>query len=309
MGGGSWNSDDFASHSTSRNYASKTVDEVINTTKVVNDFLPTNFKDGRRESRDSADNPRSTAIVIAGDVTGSMGRLAGLLIKEALAKFATDLYERKPVTDPHLMGMAVGDATNDSVPIQATQFEADIRIIQQFETLYIEGRGGNNDSESYHLPWFVAAMMTNLDCFEKRGEKGILFTYGDESTPPPLTPELIKRFTGLDVQGDQSAADILTAVSRTYDVYHLIIEEGAFAKRNREKVIGAWGDLLGQNAIPVADHTKLAEIMTSILEVSRKGLDADTVSKTWKGDTALVVHKAIKDLVPANKDGGGLVAI
>jgi hypothetical protein len=242
-------------------------------------------------------------------VTGSMGRLAGLLIKEGLAKFATDLYDRKPVTDPHLMGMAIGDATNDDVPIQATQFEADIRIIQQFEQLFIESRGGNNDSESYHLPWLVAALMTNIDCFEKRGEKGILFTYGDESTPPALTPDLIKRFLGLDVQGDQSAEDILTMVSRTYDVYHLIIEEGSFAKRHREKVLGAWGDLLGQNAIPVEDHTKLPEIMTSILEVSRKGLDADTVSKTWKGDTAMVVHKAIKDLVPANKDGGGLVAI
>jgi hypothetical protein len=309
MGGGSWSDRDWKDHAVSSSYSSRSVDDVINTKKVDNEFLPTAFKNGRRESRDSTDNPNSTAIIVAGDVTGSMGRLAGLLIKEGLAAFATGLYDRKPITDPHLMGMAVGDARYDRVPLQATQFEADIRIVQQFEKLFVEKGGGNNNSESYHLPWVCAALMTDLDCFEKRGEKGILFTYGDESVPPPLTRDEIQRFLGISVEADISAEDALTMVSRTYDVYHLIIEEGSFCTRNRDMVVSAWTNLLGQNAIPVADHSKLAEIMTSILEVSRKGLDADTVSKTWKGDTAIVVRKAIKDLVPADKNGGGLVAI
>lgn len=309
MGGGNWSSRDFLRYATVSGYDKKDVTQVINTSKVEPDFLPTAFKNGRRESRDSNDNPRSTPIIVAGDVTGSMGRLGGFLIKDGLSTFATELYNRKPITDPHLMGMAVGDATCDLYPIQATQFEADIRIIQQFEKLFVEGKGGGNDSESYHLPWICAAMMTELDSFEKRGEKGILFTYGDESVPKPLTPALIKRFLGLDVEAPISAEEALTMVSRLYDVYHLIIEETGFCQRNRDKVVGAWTDLLGQNAIPVEDHTKLGEIMTSILEVSRKGLDADTVSKSWKGDTAIVVSKAINGLVPADRDGGGLVAI
>jgi hypothetical protein len=36
MGGGSFSSDDFRDHATTRNYASKSVEEVINTTKVIN---------------------------------------------------------------------------------------------------------------------------------------------------------------------------------------------------------------------------------------------------------------------------------
>src|SRR3954469_14700800 len=210
MGGGSWSDRDWTDHAVSSSYAWRSVDDVINTKKVDNDFLPTSVKNGRREARDSTDNPRSPALIVAGDVTGAIGRLAGLLIKEGLAAFATGLYDRKPITDPHLMGMAVGDVTCDRVPLQATQFEADIRIIKQFEQLYVESGGGNNDSESYHLPWVCAALMTDLDCFEKRGEKGILFTYGDESVPKALTPQQIQRFLGVGVESAISAEDALT---------------------------------------------------------------------------------------------------
>lgn len=298
MGYGRWDSDDFASYAKSSGYDKKSYDDVTNRSTVNDEFLPTKFKNGIRESRDSDINPHSTPVIVAGDVTGSMGRLAGVIIKEGLDKLATEIYNRKPITDPHVMFMAIGDVNFDSVPVQATQFEADISIVKQLEKLYVEGGGGGNLSESYSAAWLVAAMMTRTDAWEKRGEKGVLFTYGDESVSEPLTVAQIKQFLGLDVQSNISADEALRLALRTYDVYHLIIEETGHFRGHSASIKSAWTDLLGQRAIPVADHTKLAEIIVSILQV-RGGATKDAVVKSWSGTTAVTVAKAIDSLVPA----------
>lgn len=296
MGGGSWKGADWAAYSDSKAYDTKKPEEVINTTRANKEFLPVNFKGGRRESRDSIDNPDSTAIAVFGDVTGSMGRLAGLLIKEGMATFISEVHARKLVTSPHIMAGAIGDLEYDSVPIQATQFEADIRLNEQLEQLYVEAGGGGNRCESYHAPWLLGALMTDLDCHEKRGVKGILFTYGDEEVPGPLTKAQAKQFFGLDLERDLSAEDILAMVTRKYDVYHLIIEEGNHAKYYPAQVKAAWANLLGQRAIPVKDHTKLAEVMIGVLEVTRKGTDLATTVSSFKPGTDLVVKAAIEHL-------------
>lgn len=301
MGYGHFTSKDFADYARSRSYGSRSADEVVNRSHVEPDFLPPNFR-GPRESRDSDDNPRSTAIIIAGDVTGSMGQLAGLLIKSGLARFAEQVYERRPVSDPHIMGMAIGDAAYDHAPIQATQFEADIRIVQQFEQLYVEGGGGGNDSESYHLPWLVAAGLTSIDCWDRRREKGVLFTYGDEESPQPLTSEECRRCLGTTLprgMTEITARQALDAVSQRWDVYHLIIEEGDYARRSPDRVLRSWTRLLGQRAIRVADHRKLPEIMVSILQM-RGGADASAVRSSWDDATARVVGRAVAAL-PASR--------
>ena len=85
-----------------------------------------------RESCDSDVNPNSTPIIIALDVTGSMGMLADNMVKHGLGTLFEEIYTRKPVPDPHIMLMAVGDAeAGDSAPLQATQFEADLKQSRQ----------------------------------------------------------------------------------------------------------------------------------------------------------------------------------
>jgi hypothetical protein len=299
MGYKRWDANDFASYARSSGYDTKSYDDVTNRSTINDEFLPVNFKNGIRESRDSAINPKSSPIIVAGDVTGSMGTLAGVIIKEGLNKLATELYDRKPVTDPHLLFMAIGDVNSDRVPVQATQFEADISIVQQLEKLYVEGGGGSNESESYSIAWIVAALMTRTDAWEKRAEKGVLFTYGDESVSEPIRKDQIKRFLGLDVQSDISAQEALTLALRTYDVYHLIIEETGHARNYMGSIKPAWTNLLGQRAIPVADHTKLPEIITSILQIRGGTAKADVV-KSWSGSTALTVARAVDSLVPTS---------
>jgi cell division protein FtsL len=288
----------------------KTKDQVLNTRGIVAANDPAKFKNGVRESRDSAANPRSTPLILAGDVTGSMDELAFRLLRETLPAIATEIYQRKPVTDPHILVAAVGDvAMGDRAPFQATQFEAGATELgTQTQALFVEKGGGGNQSESYHLPWYFAAMHTSHDAFEKRGEKGILFTYGDEGVPPALTRDQIERVFGTSPERDYTTEQLLAMARRTYDVYHLVIMEGSHA-RQHPQVLDEWRNLLGEHAIRVDDHTRIGEIIVSILQI-RQGHDHDSVAASWSGDTALVVRSALQGLTVGARDSGtGLVAL
>lgn len=247
----------------------------------------------RRESRDSALNPQSNAIIAALDVTGSMGMIAEVMAKQGLGTFVTEVLKRRPVSDPHLMFMGIGDAHCDRAPLQVTQFEADIRIAEQLARIWLEGGGGGNACESYDLAWYFAARHTAIDCFEKRRCKGVLFTIGDEEPSPRLLAQHVKRVTGDDLPADLDAAALLAMAERSWDVFHIVVEEGSHARSNRAAVMRKWTALLGQGrVIPLADHTRLAEVMVSTIEVNA-GRDRAAVAGSWSGDTSLVVARAV----------------
>src|ERR1035437_3252154 len=170
MGGTSrWDPDAWASYTSST--ATKSRDAIFTSTSGMKDSLNP-FEVKVRESRDSDINPESTAIIVGIDVTGSMGMIAEALAREGLGVLFTEILTRKPVSDPHVMFMAIGDASCDSAPLQTSQFEASDVIIGQLTDIFLEGHGGGNDWESYNLPWYFAANHTSIDCFEKRGKKG-----------------------------------------------------------------------------------------------------------------------------------------
>jgi hypothetical protein len=258
-----------------------------------------------RESRDSALNPQSNAIATALDVTGSMGMIAEVMAKQGLGTFITEVLKRRPVSDPHLMFMGIGDAHCDRAPLQVTQFEADIRIAEQLARIWLEGGGGGNRFESYDLAWYFAATHTAIDCFEKRRQRGILFTIGDEEPSPRLLASQVKDVVGDEVPADLDAAAVLAMVERTWDVFHIVVEEGSHCRTNRATVMRLWTTLLGQGrVIPLADHTKLAEVMVSTIEV-HAGRDRAAVAGSWSGDTSLVVARAVGAIATRTPDGAG----
>lgn len=193
------------------------------------------------------------------------------------------------------MFMAVGDAAHDSAPLQVSQFEADTRIVEQLTQIYIEHGGGGNDTESYNFPWYFAANHTVHDSIEKRGKRGYLFTVGDEEAPNDLTPGQIKRFLGDSPQTVPSTKELLETVQRFYDVYHIVIAEGSYARNHLKSVESSWRALLGQRVITLADHTKLAEVIVSAIEVA-EGRDARDSAAGWAGDAKTIVHDAIKNV-------------
>lgn len=244
-----------------------------------------------RESRDSDDNPNSTPIIVALDVTGSMGILADNIAREGLGVLFTGILDRKPVPDPHIMFMGIGDANYDQAPLQVSQFEADIRIVEQVTKLYLEHGGGGNGSESYDLAWYFAARHTDHDSLNKRSKRGYLFTVGDENAPIGLTKGQIKRFLGDDVEADLSPEDILREAQRMYDVFHVVIKEGFAHYHN---VMPSWTRALGERVIVLEDHKALAETIVSAIEVA-EGVAADASASRW-GAKAAIVGRAVKAL-------------
>lgn len=294
MGSGRWDATDWKSYSSAHIDSKATVDGIYSSRKMVNALDPKGVT--MRESCDSVDNPESTAVIVGLDVTGSMDRVLDKMAREGLPTLATEIYNRKPITDPHIMFMGIGDVTYDDAPLQVTQFEADIRIAEQLTKLYLERGGGSNNSESYTLPWYFAAMNTKIDCFEKRGKKGFLFTIGDECPPPFLTAEQIEKVLGEKPQFDKiSAEELLTMVSRQYEVFHLMVEEGNYFRGHGDRVVSEWSKLLGQRAIRLSDYKKMGEVIISTMQVVA-GESVDKVVSSWDGSTSVVVHKAIKDL-------------
>ena len=154
MGGGSWNSTQWQGYA-AQNVAGKSKSQIFTQRGIHDSLNPRNFANGIRESVDGPDNPVSTPIAIFTDVTGSMGVLAETVVK-TLDTVCSELYDRKPVSDPHILTGAIGDAYTDSAAFQASQFEADIRIAEQTQQIYLEGNGGGNGGESYALAWLFA---------------------------------------------------------------------------------------------------------------------------------------------------------
>lgn len=291
MGAGRWDPTAYSNFTTRT--ASSTTDQIYAKRSLASSLDPKGV--AVRESRDSEFNPESNAIIVGIDVTGSMGILADTIARKNLGVLFQEILDRKPVSDPHLMFMAIGDVAYDSSPLQVSQFEADDKIIGQLTDIHIEHGGGGNSTESYNFPWYFAALHTSIDCMEKRGKKGYLFTIGDEETPNPLSPADINKVLGYTPEAAMSNEDLLELVGRSYHVFHLMVEEGSHMRTHHDRVVSKWTTLLGQRAIRLSDHTKLSEVIVSLIQVT-EGTDAATVAASWSGDTSLVVGKAVKDL-------------
>jgi len=300
MGGPRWSSDTWTTYSSAK-VTGKTIDKVFTGRSLDPSLDPKGVS--LRESRDSDLNPNSNAIIVGLDVTGSMGSVVDAMMR-GLNTLVEELYSRKPVSDPHIMCMGIGDAeAGDSAPLQITQFEADIKIAEQLQKIWLEGRGGGNNYESYILPWYFASMNTSIDCFEKRGKKGYLFTVGDEQATPYLNPEDVERVLGVRPQSKIMAEDLLSTVSRTYEVFHIMVKEGRYFKTNGDKAEKTWKNLLGQRAILLEDHKMLSQVIVSAIQAN-EGVSKNDIVKSWDGSTGIVVGNAIRDISAASGTSG-----
>lgn len=308
MGSGRFDASDWVAYSTVNNYSSKSTEEIFSSRNLHEDL---NIKGKIRESRDSADNPNSTPIILALDVTGSMGDVADHIAKKGLPVLCTQIYERKPISDPHICVCGVGDhSARDEAPFQASQFEADIRIAKELEKIYLEYGGGGNSYEGYIQTWYFASRKVSADAFGKK-RKGFIFTMGDEQIQPKLTKANILDVFGDSVQEDITAQQLLDEVAENYEVFHLVIEQGHHCRYGgKEEVYETWRKVLGQHVIPVADYTKIPEIIVSLLEVN-SGKDKEEIVASWNGDTSIIVQNALSSLetVYHLKEEDGLVVL
>ena len=287
MGGGSWTARDWSSFSNSM-VSGRSTASIYSSSKMKTDYDPKNVI---RESCDSTEHPNSVPIILGLDVTGSMSNILQVMA-EKLGLVMTEVYDRKPVTDPQILFAAVGDAVYDDYPLQVTQFESDIRIAKQLTEVYFERGGGGNGFESYPLIWYFAANHTKCDNYLKRNKKGFIFTFGDDGYPEKLTKKEIKEIFGDDAEKDIPISEILTQVNRQFEVYHFCMAQGG---SYRDTDYRNWQNLLGERAIKVRDYSKIPEIIVSILE-TYAGKDKDSIINSWDGSTAIAVADALSGL-------------
>ena len=92
-----------------------------------------------RECRDSGEHPATIPVILALDVTGSMGPASAEVAKK-MNEVMTRLYGT--VKDVEFLAMGIGDLAYDRAPIQISQFESDIRIAEQLDRIWMEHGGG-----------------------------------------------------------------------------------------------------------------------------------------------------------------------
>lgn len=284
MGNARWDAQTWRSHA--QNASVKSQQQIFTNRTLVDDLNPAKVK--FRESVDSENNPQSTPIILASDVTGSMGYLAEQIIKESLGKIMDSIYKHKPVTDPHICCMAVGDGFTDSAPLQVTQFEASVDpLTKQVAQIFIEGNGGGNGGESYALAWWFAAFKVLSDCVRRRGRKGYIFTIGDECCHPNITVDQIRRILGVPCEEDIPVDELLKIVEQHWHVYHLIVKP-----HSHQPVKETWKKLLNERAIMVSNVDKLAEIIITLISTN-EGINANKVIDDFDEDGKTEARKLL----------------
>lgn len=282
MGSGRWDENSYRSYAKSTGYTNtKNVHEVFTNSGMPALLDPRNIV--LRESVDSADNPNSTPCIFALDVTGSMGEYARIIAQEHLPQLMTRIIEKQPVTDPHVMFMGVDDVySTGHGALQVSQFEADIRILEQLREIWIVGRGGGNSSESYDLPWYFAGHKTKIDSFDKRGKPGFLFTFGDEAAPyETMTTRELQSIFGPGQYEPSTPQQSLAAAQKKFQVFHVIIEQGNFCRsaHGRQQARDTWTQLLGNNVIFLRDVDYLTEVVVATMQIAA-GEDMNTVIRS-----------------------------
>lgn len=262
MGGGFYSESARTVRASSMGYMTKSKDEIFTQSRehrIHESMVPS--KALLREARDSENHPNSIPIIIALDLTGSMLDIPQHLVKEGLPKIVSTIIQ-KGIPDPQILFLGVGDHECDRAPLQVGQFESGDEELDLWLTrTWLEGGGGSNAGESYLLAHYFAANHTSIDCWEKRKQKGILFTIGDEPGLKSLPSRSVKEIMGDGAQGNYTDEQLLEAAQESYDVYHLHLNHRSGSSRAEQY----WKNLLGQNCIILENYEDVPNMISKIV--------------------------------------------
>ena len=291
MGSGTYSASAYLNESSIRDYSSKSINAIFtntagstanslgslkvhsrknNTKNIKKEMLNI----GVRECRDSEEHPNSTPIIIALDVTGSMGRIPYEMVKVYLPKLMGAI-QQMGIPDPQLLFMAVGDHEWDSYPIQIGEFESDTaKILDMLESLYLEGGGGGNEGESYLLAHLIAGYHTETDSWFKRNTKGYLFTIGDEPNLREVDSESLVHKLGYE-RGISpiSAVEALAKAQEQYHVFHIHVTDGTHRLSN------SWKELLGDHLL-TCHSSEIAKTIAQAIKDNAQDLGTSVKEET-----------------------------
>lgn len=237
-----------------------------------------------RESRDSAEHPASLAIAVIFDVTGSMGSVPRVL-QSKLGALMRVLIQKGYVAHPQLLFGAVGDAHTDQAPLQIGQFESGLEMDDDLGKIYLEGGGGGQVHESYELALYFMARHTAIDCYERRGVKGYLFTIGDEKPYPAVRRQQVAEQIGDRLERDLPVERIVAEAQARYECFHIIPANTSHGRS--AEVQGRWRELLGERVLLLEDEAAVCETIALAI-----GLCEGTLGSLADGAADLVAAGA-----------------
>lgn len=258
-----------------------------------------------RESVASVDNPNPVPIAVFLDVTGSMADQPRVAADNLPGLYAL-IKEKGYVANPHIMFGAVGDAHGDQGPLQVGQYEADARVLDWLQKIWMEGRGGGGSGslgshEDYELMMYYMANHTELDV-NKRGKKGYLILCADELPYPKLERRVVEEVLGEKIESDIPFDTILTAVKKKFHFFYVLPRTANHGED--EAVIKFWKDKLGEHFIHVDDLSDLSSVVAGLVGLY-EGVDlADIIEDITAISGAGVATSAGRAL--ANVKGGAV---
>lgn len=223
-----------------------------------------------RESRDSADHPNSTPIIVLFDVTGSMGTVP-VIVQQRLTRLHGLLTERGWATDPQIMFGGIGDADTDRVPLQVGQFESDNRMDEQLRLIFLEGGGGGQKSESYELAAYFVARHTVTDAWQRRGKKGYLFVIGDELNKERLRARHVQEVIGDRVDADLRTESIYATLQERWETFFILPRQTSYY--DDPEVNDHWRDLLGERFLKLEDPAAVSDLIALTIGMTEGRVD------------------------------------
>ena len=280
MGDGKWTSCAYNAYThttkgmSAANYAvldGLDVRQAYKTWSLHPDLNPLNIV---RLCRDSEEHPNTIPVILALDVTGSMGG-AAVAVSQKLGVIMDDILSSKDVSDVEFCVMGIGDLYCDRAPIQMSQFESDVRIAEHLDKIFFEAGGGGNLCESYTAAWYMGVHHCDLDCW-KRGKKGIIITLGDERLNPALEADKLSAVTGDRLQADVETKYLYEEVLKKFDVYHISVDdpESSYKRYNRTYGIdNSWKETLGDHYI-VSMFQQLPQTISGLILCGNEQISA-----------------------------------
>lgn len=288
MGSGTWNRASFDDYSRRAGRRVSASGDILGVFSAQDMFKSRHLADVLdpygvvRECCDSEEHPETVPVILALDVTGSMGS-AAVEVAKRLNTVMTKLYDQ--TKDVEFMIMGIGDLAYDRAPIQASQFESDIRIAEQLDQLYFEGGGGGNGFESYTAAWYFALNNTRLDC-HSRGKKGLIITMGDEPLNPYLPKVPLEASLGVSNEKDIETRELYKEVTEKFEVYHLaVIDPRSNGARFVEKIMKSFGEYLDNEHLR---KVNLNNITPTIINIVTAFAGGEAAAEEKKGLRKLI---------------------
>ena len=276
---GDWKGHDFASARQDYDrYAKRSYADAQNSKKDATKLVP-----------QSMNTNSSAPLVIACDVTGSMGEWPATIFSKLPY---LDLEGKQYLgPDMEISFAAIGDAYSDQYPLQVRPFTSGTDLATHLKELVIEGNGGGQARESYDLPALYFSRQVEMP---GAINKPIFIYIGDEGIYDFVDKDQAKKWANTTLEGRLSSRQVMEELKDKFSVYIVRKNFGSGSGDSRNDADQAiqrqWETYLG------ADH--VVDVIFGILaqETGRIDYFRDEIKGRQRPDQVTEALKSLKSI-------------